>query len=73
MTQRLIQRHVILPGLTVLAQIGAPSGKLRLLAKGLNKRAKADLAAHAHALACLSEGMFRSVLDVPGTDTASPG
>ena len=52
---------------------GAPSGKLRLLAKGLNKRAKADLAAHAHALACLSEGMFRSVLDVPGTDTASPG
>lgn len=53
--------------------VGAPSGKLRLLAKGLNKRAKADLAAHAHALACLSEGMFRSVLDVPGTDTASPG
>lgn len=56
-----------------ITYVGAPSGKLRLLAKGLNKRAKADLAAHAHALACLSEGMFRSVLDVPGTDTASPG
>lgn len=30
----------------VSRQVGAPSGKLRLLAKGLNKRAKADLAAH---------------------------